>query len=89
MAALTIQQRNQVARDFMVALGRNGLTLGDQVRKRDVIDAVSDTDTWIDANGALYAAALGATVQPNGQLSKRAKALLFMLVAQKRYEVDT
>lgn len=83
MAALTTEEREAARSGLVGRLGDEGWTT--DLLKADFRAAVAATDDWIDANAASFNAALPQPAR--NTLTAREKALLFMLVADRRFGV--
>lgn len=81
--ALTNQERWEIFRDFME--GESGQHFSIDLLKVALRDAVDATDDFIGTNVAAYNVALPEPARTN--LTTRQKALMFLLVADKRFEV--
>lgn len=84
MAALTEQDRQGLWRDFQAEASSIWENL--DLTKAELKAAVDATDDWIETNQASFNSALPQPARSN--LTQKQKVRLFMLVAQKRFNVE-
>ena len=83
IAELTEIDRAYIHKKFMSE--ESNLRENMALSKIDIRAAINETDTWIEDNQASFNQALPITARTN--LTARQKVLLFMYVANRRWEV--
>jgi len=81
--ALTQAQIDKIFADLVNEILRASNGAAITLTKTELKQAITDTNTWIDNNQASYNSALAVNVRTT--LSTAQKALLFELVATKKY----
>ena len=84
MALLTGAQRTLCRQDWTEQLMAAAETIG--IMRAQLQAAIDATDAWIDANAAVFNAALPLPART--ALTVKQKLRLFMAVAKRRYEVS-